>query len=70
MKKILCILIFTSLFAFTKVDTDVYICNSKSSKKYHFKETCRGLNACKHEIIKISLKEAKEKGLEICGWED
>lgn len=70
MKKILCILIFTSLFAFTEVDTDVYICNSKSSKKYHFKETCRGLNACKHEIIKISLKEAKEKGLEICGWED
>ena len=60
----------TSLFAFTNVDKDVYICNSKSSKKYHFKETCRGLNACKHEIIKISLKEAQEKGLEICGWED
>jgi hypothetical protein len=51
-------------------DSDVYICGNKGAKKYHFSETCRGLNACKHEIFKTSQSEAKGSGLTLCGWED
>ena len=50
--------------------TDVYICNSKYGKKYHFNKNCRGLNACKAEIKKLSLLNAKKKGKTLCGWED
>jgi hypothetical protein len=70
MKKALLLLIFITLTSFVKVADNVYICNSKGAKKYHLTETCRGLNACKHEVIKITLKEAKGKGLGLCGWED
>jgi hypothetical protein len=49
---------------------DVFICASKGGKKYHFSKTCRGLNACKATIKKMSLEEAKKIGKTICGWED
>lgn len=49
---------------------DVYICDSKSGKKYHFTKTCRGLNACKASIKKLSLTDAKKLGKDLCGWED
>ncbi len=49
---------------------DVYICNGPKSKKYHYKEDCRGLNNCSTKIEKISLKAAKEKGRTLCGFED
>lgn len=49
---------------------DVFICDSKNGKKYHFSKTCRGLNACKASIKKLSLTEAKKIGKTICGWED
>jgi hypothetical protein len=49
---------------------EVYICNSKGATKYHFTETCRGLKACKHEVIKKSIKDAKALGLTLCGWEE
>lgn len=68
MKIAIGILIILSTFTTSK--EDVYICNSKSATKYHLSETCRGLNACKHETIKKSLKEAKALGLTLCGWED
>lgn len=49
---------------------DVFICASKNGKKYHFSSTCRGLNACKASIKKLSLSDARKKGKTICGWED
>lgn len=39
-----------------------------SGKKYHLNKNCRGLNRAK--VVKsISLSEAKNKGLSLCGWE-
>jgi hypothetical protein len=49
---------------------DVFICNSKNGKKYHFTKNCRGLNACKASIKELSLADAKKIGKTICGWED
>ena len=69
MKKLailLSILLFTS---FSSIESDVYICGVKGAKKYHYSKTCRGLNACKHEVKQVTL-EAKNFGLTICGWED
>jgi len=70
MKKILVVLLFFVITSFTSSVDNVYICNSKYAAKYHYSETCRGLNACKHEIIKMTLKEAKAKGFDLCGFED
>lgn len=52
------------------VDSNVYICNGKYSKKYHLKENCRGLSNCSTKIEKVTLKSAKDKGRTLCGWED
>jgi len=46
----------------------VYICNSESATKYHSKEDCRGLNACKAEIKSIDRQDAIKKGRDECGW--
>ena len=54
----------------TNTSSTVYICKSKGAKKYHYKETCRGLNNCKHEVVKIEKKDAENRGLGLCGWED
>ncbi|MFK6999718.1 hypothetical protein [Flavobacterium oreochromis] len=70
MKRVIYVSIFVLLTGFSKKETNVFICGSKGAKKYHYGEDCRGLNACKHEIIKISLREANEYGLTLCGWED
>jgi hypothetical protein len=69
-KKIVLLLIFISLTSYIRKESDVYICKSKGVKKYHLKEFCRGLNACKKEVVKVTLKEAKAKRLDLCGWED
>lgn len=50
--------------------TTVYVCNSSGAKKYHYKETCRGLSACKHEIVTMNRESAENKGLGVCGWEN
>ncbi len=51
--------------------TYVYICNSGTAKKYHYAKRCRGLGACTHSIIQVSLSDAKRKyGRTLCGWED
>ncbi|UJH90587.1 hypothetical protein LZ575_17640 [Antarcticibacterium sp. 1MA-6-2] len=49
---------------------DVFICDSKGGKKYHFNKNCRGLSACKAQIKKLTLTDAKKLGKDICGWED
>ncbi|HRE78835.1 MAG TPA: hypothetical protein PLL09_13540 [Flavobacterium sp.] len=69
MKKLLLILLFP-LLSGSDMAEDVYICNSKNATKYHKKEFCRGLGACKKETKKVTLKEAKDLGLTLCGWED
>ena len=68
--KFLITIIFITFLSFNTVETKVYICGTRGAKKYHFKEFCRGLGACKHEIVKVNLKEAKGYGLTLCGWED
>lgn len=69
MKQLILILFFV-LTSFNSVETKVYICGSAGAKKYHYKENCRGLNACKHQVTKTTLKEAESYGLSLCGWED
>lgn len=70
MKKVIVFVLFYFLTSFNTLSREVFICGSNGAKKYHFSETCRGLNACKHEIKKMALQDAKEIGLELCGWED
>jgi len=51
--------------------TYVYICDSTGATKYHLSSNCRGLNACEHEIIKVTKDDAYDKGKKtLCGWED
>ena len=69
MKKALCLVLYIALASFTAVN-DVYICKSKSGKRYHLSETCRGLSNCKAEIGKVTLKEAQAQGKTLCGFED
>lgn len=68
--KTLLILLFIFLTSFHPAETKVYICGPKGAKKYHYTENCRGLAACKHEIVKTSLSQAQKYGLTLCGWED
>lgn len=49
--------------------SDVYLCNSLGGKKFHYSKNCRGLSRCEQEIIKVSLKKAKDLGKTLCGWE-
>lgn len=49
---------------------DVYICDSKGGKRYHFTKDCRGLSNCKAEIKKVTLSAAKESGKTLCDYED
>lgn len=69
MKKLLLLSVFVILTSFN-TEQDVYLCDTKGGKKYHFDKECRGLSNCKGEIIKVTLKEAKDKGKTICGYED
>ncbi len=68
--KYILLLIFVFSTSFSPIETNVFICGSTGAKKYHYKETCRGLSSCKHEIVKTSLKKAQGLGLSLCGWED
>lgn len=52
------------------VDEKVYVCFSKGASRYHYKEHCRGLSACKHVVKKMTIEEAKEFGFTLCKWED
>jgi hypothetical protein len=76
MKKFLLLLSLATLTSSAAIYTtstpyqDVYICNSKNGKKYHYSKSCRGLSACKATIKELSLADAKKIGKTICGWED
>lgn len=70
MKKIFLLLLITLSTSFSTIESDVYICVSKGAKRYHLTKTCKGLSNCKHTIKKVTLTEAKEMGLTLCGWED
>ena len=52
------------------LDTNVYICMGKGSKKYHYNKNCRGLSNCSTKINEVALEKAKEMGRTLCGWED
>lgn len=58
------------LTSFSVSETNVYICGPYGAKKYHYKENCRGLSACKHEIIKTTKSNAESLRLSLCGWEE
>ena len=49
-----------------KQQPGVYICESKSAYAYHPDRGCSGLNRCTHNIIVISIKEAKQRGYRAC----
>jgi predicted lipoprotein with Yx(FWY)xxD motif len=69
MKRILFLFLLFAFSSFT-ASTDVYLCNSKGGKRYHFKKDCRGLSNCQAEIKKVTLDDAKKIGKTICGYED
>lgn len=48
----------------------VYICSSKTAKRYHYNENCRGLSNCGSKIVKTTIDKAKDSGKTLCGWED
>ncbi len=53
-----------------KDEIQVYICNSMTSKKYHYKQDCKGLTKCNDSIVKITLRKAKNIfGRTVCGYE-
>jgi len=56
--------------AIPPLENNVFICKSKSSKRYHLKKTCRGLSACKAGVSEVTLKKAKNLKRTICKWED
>jgi hypothetical protein len=47
----------------------VYICDSRTASKYHKSAFCGHLKTCKSQIMKISLKEAQDRGRTLCGHE-
>lgn len=51
----------TSIYGSLYAKDSVYICYSSTSYAYHSSPNCRGLNRCTHEIIKVSLEDAKNK---------
>lgn len=46
--------------------TYVYICTGSYAKTYHSTSACRGLNACKGSVKKVSLDAAKKQGRSAC----
>lgn len=69
MKKLLLTISIITLFSFNSVVDYVYICDSKTAKKYHYDKNCRGIKSCKFKIVKITLSEAEEKNKTLCGFE-
>jgi len=63
-------ILLVSATSYNVVESNVYICQGKYSKKYHLSKTCRGLSNCKAAIVKVTLSDAKQKGKTLCGWED
>jgi hypothetical protein len=64
------LLFISILFLLSFHTKEVYICNGKSSKKYHYKKNCKGLSNCSTDVYKVELSQAKKIGRTLCGWED
>jgi len=41
--------------------TYVYVCTGPYGRVYHSSQSCRGLNNCKGDIVKVSLSDAINK---------
>jgi len=50
-------------------ENHVYICKSATAVKYHYSETCDGLNNCRHEVHQVSVDEAAKIGYTLCDLE-
>nr|WP_199158173.1 hypothetical protein [Pedobacter sp. ASV2] len=68
--KTISILLFLFIYPILKETTDVYICSSGNTKKYHNDSKCRGLSNCQYKIVKITLEKAKKDGMTLCKWEE
>lgn len=44
----------------------VYICTGPKATTYHKTQKCRGLNKCSGRILKVTVKQAKEKHRKPC----
>ncbi|MBC8644266.1 hypothetical protein [Flavobacterium lindanitolerans] len=55
--------------ATTSKRKEVYICNSPNGKRFHYTESCEGLQNCTYKIEKITLREAQKAGKTRCGYE-
>lgn len=55
--------------SFEAVQSSVYICTGKYSKKYHYNKKCRGMSNCKSAVKSVSLKDAQSQGKTLCGFE-
>jgi hypothetical protein len=64
------LLVVVSFTGFSSLESNVYICGAKGTKKYHLTKSCRGLSNCKNGIVQKSPSEAEDFGLTLCGWED
>lgn len=49
---------------------EVYVCDSKGARRYHLKETCKGLKNCSYRIRKTTENSAMEEGKTLCRWEE
>lgn len=47
----------------------VYICLSRTSHRYHNSPNCSGLSRCSHQIVKMTIDEAKKNGRTACQLE-
>lgn len=64
------VVLFTSVFLTSfYAEKQVYVCNGKGSKRYHYDKKCKGLENCSTQLEKIPLSQAKEKGRTLCGYE-
>lgn len=48
--------------------TQVYVCTGAYAKRYHKRSSCRGLNACKGDIVKTTVSKATQNGRTKCGY--
>ena len=53
-------------FGDSQTSQAVYICTGAYAKTYHSKSNCRGMNACKGQIKKVTLSQAQKEGHRAC----
>lgn len=70
MKQVLLLTLLLFCISSFQTEKEVYICDSPTALKYHYKSDCKGLEKCTHEVKKISLTEAKALKYTVCGYED